>query len=317
MQLQKYKERTEDNVVESTLKPRMSALRKFEGFVGDKEPEPDDVERWIDHLREQFKEGEIKASTIRQYFKSVRYYFETVKGEFDTLEHISRQLPDSDVDHGAYLDEEEWEKLRHGVYNIRNRLIIELMYWYARRPGEICLLNEEDIDLDERTIRFNILKKKKDDRGRPLPWLELKKDREVYKRHQVFRATFEVVDEISHYLLMHIKHSPKKKETIIYDEEEMEVTPLFCGNNARLSYSALWSIVKKEVKKVGIDKNVTPKGMGRHSRSTHLNWQGHTPEEIADQQLVHSPESNVVSGYVHPRKEEDVRPVMGTGEDDG
>lgn len=315
MQLTKYKKRESNRVSERTLKSRLSALNRLEDFVGGGEITVEDVEEWIDHLIDEFEKGNIKSSTIRQYLKSVDYYFEAVKGEYDSIEHIKRRLPDPDVDHGEYLDEEEWEILRSSVDNIRNRLVIELMYWYARRPGEIILLNEEDIDVEEKTIVFNILKKSKDDRGRPLPYIELTRDGEVYDRFQVMRATFELVDEVEYLMNMHLTHSPKKKQTVIYDGEEMEVTPLFCGNNARISYSAVWSMIKNEVKKAGIDKNITPKS-ARHSRSTHLNWQGHTPDEIADQQLLHDPESNVVSGYVHEREEEDVRGVMGTGGDD-
>lgn len=315
MQLTKYKKREKNRVSDRTLKSRLSALRRLEDFVGDGEITIEDVEEWVDHLIDEFDDDNIKSSTIRQYLRSVDYYFETVKGEYDSIEHIKRRLPDSDVDHGEYLDEEEWKKLRANIDNIRNKLVIELMYWYARRPGEIILLNEEDIDIEEETVKFYILKKSKDDRGRPLPYIKLKKDGEVYDEYQVFRATFDLVEEVQYLMRMHIKHSPKKTQEIIYDGEEMEVAPLFCGNDARIAYNSIWSMIKKEVERLGIDKNITPKSM-RHSRSTHLNWQGYTPDQIADQQLLHDPESNVVSGYVHEREEEDVRGVMGTGDEE-
>lgn len=315
MQLEKYKKRESNRVSERTLKSRLSALRRLESFAGNGELTVEDVEDWVDHLIDEFDEENIKSSTIRQYLKSVDYYFETVEGEHGAIEHIKRRLPDPDVDHGEYLDEEEWELLRSTVDNIRNRLVIELMYWYARRPGEIILLNKEDIDMEEKTIRFNILKKSKDDRGRPLPYLELKRDGDVYDKFQVFRATFDLIDEIDYLLDLHMNYSSNSKQTVIYDGEEDEVTPLFSGNDARISYSAIWTMVKRETKKAGIDKNITPKSW-RHSRSTHLNWQGFTPDQIADQQLLHDPESNVVSGYVHEREEEDVRGVMGTGDDE-
>lgn len=315
MQIDTYKKREENRVGDSTLKSRLSVLRRFDQFVDGGEPTVEDVEDWIDHLIDLHNDNQIKASTIRQYLKSIDYYFETVKGEYDKLEHIKRRLPEQDIDHGEYLTEEEWENFRNGIYNRRDRVIIELMYWYARRPGEIRLLNKEDVDLEEETITFNILKKKKDDRGEPLPYLNLKgsPDGGVYERHRVFRATFELIDEVKPHLERYLTSSPNRTEMIEYDDVEMEVHPLFSGNNPRISYDTIWRMVKRETKKAGIDKNIIPKS-GRHSRATHLNWAGHSPEQIADQQLVHDPETNVVGAYVHPRDEDDVREVMGTEE---
>jgi len=316
MQLETYKKREKNNVGDSTLNSRMSALRRFKSFVGeDREAEVEDVEEWIDHLVEEYEKGNVKSSTISQYFKAVKYYFETVLNLHGDLEHIRQWIPSAEVDHGEYLTVDEWNKLRNNVHKFRDRAIIEIMYWYARRPGEVRLLNTEDIDFEEGTITFNILKKERDDRGELLPMMELQRDGETYEKHRVFRATFEIVDEVRFYLRQHLTYAGQRKETIIYDGEEMEVHPVFSANHARMDYHTLWRMFKKEVRAAGIDKNVTPKG-ARHSRATHLNWDGHTPEEIADQQLIHDPETDVIGAYVHPRDEEDVRKVMGTGEDE-
>lgn len=310
MQIEKYKQRERNRVGDSTLQSRLSAIRQFDQFTGKEEPSVDDIEDWIDHLIEKHEQGEIKASTIRQYFKSVKYYFKTVHGADDEdFSHISKWIPESDVDHGEYLTVEEWEKLRNNVYNLRNRAMLETMYWYARRPGEVRLLNEEDVDLEEGTIRFNILKKKEDDRGQPLPTLKLKRDREVYEEHKVFRATYELVDDVRDALEKMMEHSDGRTETIEYDGEEMEVTPLFSANYPRITYDAVWSMIKREAERAGIDKNITPKSQ-RHSRTTHLDWAGHEPGAIARQQLIHDPDSDVVGSYIHPRDEEQVREVM-------
>lgn len=312
MQLETYKKREQNRIEDNTLSQRLSALRRLQSFTGDSdEVTVGDVEEWVDHLIDEHQQERIKASTIRQYLKSVDYYFETVKGEYDAIEHIKRRLPEQDIDHGEYLTEQEWEDFRSNIFHYRNRAIVELMYWYARRPGEIRLLNKEDIDLENGTITFNILKKRKDDRGDPLPYLKLIDDEEVYEKHRVFRATFKLIDEVRPYIERHIDHSPDMTEKVEYNGEEMEVHPLFSANNPRINYHTVWRMIKSESKKAGIDKNIIPKS-GRHSRATHLNWAGHSPEEIADRQLVHDPETDVVGAYVHPRDEEDVREVMGT-----
>jgi len=315
MQLEKYKRRERNSVSESTVSSRMSALKKFRDYIGDKEPEVEDVENWIDHLIEQHEQGGIKASTIRQYFKAVRYYFEKVKNEQDSLDHIVNWLPDQDVDHGAYMTEEEWEKLRNSIHNIRDKAFIEVMYHYARRPTEVLLLNKEDIDFEEGTIKFNILKKEKDSRGEKLPWLKLKEGGETYQKHRVFKATFELLPEVEHRLERLIGFGELAEQKIEYDGEEKVVHPMFKGSKPRLRYASAWNMIKRQAEKVGLDKNITPKSW-RHSRATHLNWAGHSPEEIADQQLVHDPDTEVIGAYVHPRDEDDVREVMSTEGDE-
>lgn len=308
MKLDTYRHREQD-VSEGTINSRMSALNRFEDFIGDKEPEVEDVEEWVDHLIHKHEDGEIKSSTIREYFKAVRYYFEKVKGEFGALEHIPRRFPTKDVDHGEYLTPEEWEHLRSEVYNRRNRCILEMMYWYARRPGEARLINLEDIDFEEKTISFNILKKKKDDRGELLPWLKLKRYGEVYDKHRVYKATFELHPDVEVQIESVLEHHDRRKETVVYNGEEKEVTPLFSAHNARMSYDAIWAAVKKETSRAGIDKNITPKSK-RHSRATHLQWSGVPSDVIAEQQLAHNPETDVIGAYVHPKDEEQVREIL-------
>ena len=314
MQLDKYERRERNSVGDSTVNSRMSAVRKLNNFIGGGEPEVEDVESWVDDMVEKHEKGDMKASTIRQYFKAARYYFEKVKNEPDALDHIVKWLPEQDVDHGAYMDEEEWEALRTSIHNIRDRAFIEVMYHYARRPSEVILLNKEDIDFEEKTIKFNILKKEKDDRGVKLPWLKLKEDEEVYEKYRVFKATFELLDEVEPYLERLVNMTELREQRIEYDEQEAVVHPLFQADSPRMRYATAWNMIKRNAQKVGIDKNITPKSW-RHSRATHLNWSGHSPEEIADRQLVHDADTDVIGAYVHPRDEDDVREVMSPKED--
>lgn len=312
MQLEKYERRERNQVGETTVKSRMSALRDLKDFIGGDEPEVEDVENWVDHLIERHEQGEVKASTISQYYKAARYYFTKVKNEPDALDHIVNWLPEKDVDHGAYMDEEEWERLRRSVHNIRDRAFLEVMYHYARRPSEVLLLNEEDVDLEEGTIQFNILKKEKDDRGEKLPWLELKDENgEVYQKHRVFKATFELLPEVEGRIRKLINFGETREQDVVYSGEEKVVHPLFSANGPRMKYSTAWDMIKRRVERADIDKNITPKSW-RHSRATHLNWSGHSPEQIADKQLIHDADTDVVGAYVHSREEDDVREVMST-----
>lgn len=287
MELETYEKRTRNSVKESTLNSRMAALRKFKNDMNiSGEPSVEDVENWVDKLIEDHEEGEIKASTIRQYFKAVKYYFQTVHGEYNTLDHIPNWFPENDVDHGDYLTVEEWEALRDNAYSAREEVIIELMYEYARRPGEVLLLNLDDIDMEEKTITFPILKK-----------------------DETFRATFELTPTAERVIDNYDMYRSDQKVTAEQEWEEGTVEPLITTNQGRASYDTLRRSVKKMAKRAGIDKNVTPKVM-RHSRSTHLDWAGEAPEAIARHQLIHDPDSDNISNYIHDRDADEVRPVM-------
>lgn len=317
MQIEKYRKRTEQRVADSTMKGRLSALRNLESHMGeDKEPTVEDVEDWIDHLIEKNKQGEVSSRTIREYLKAVKYYFNVVKGENGTLEHITSFLPERNVDHGEYLEVEEWDAVERNTLALVDRVMIKIMYYYARRPGEVRLLNVEDIELpdpedeeDRGSIKFYILKKQDND----LPYLHTSND-----RYRVFRATFEIVDEVERDLreYLHLHDAPKEELKLDdgVDEEVFEATPLFTTSQGRISYSGLRSRFRNIMESAGIEKNVTPKGL-RHSRATHLDWDGENPEIIARQQLLHSPESSSIGNYIHERGEDEVRGVMGSGDD--
>ena len=317
MELDTYKKRVEHNVHESTLASRISGQRHLDEFIGGGEPSIEDVENWVDHMIEEHNQGRMKSSTIREYFKAVDYYFQIVKGEDEVLEHIRKRLPTSDSDPGEFLTEDEWELLKNNVNSYRDKAIIELMYKYSRRPTEVILLNMEDIDLDEDTITFCILKKKKAN-GQLLPVRKYGYNEESGEwdhTHRVFRAKFELEPESRGILENYLKYREDIWESAEIDGEKREVSPVFLGRDGRISYDTVWRMVKVGAKRAGIDKNITPKGAGRHSRSTHLDWAGNSPEEIGRHMLLHDPDTKVIGRYIHERGEDDVREVMTTGEE--
>jgi len=291
MQLEKYEQREKHNVTESTVNSRMSALRQFKEFSNpDGEPEVGDVEDWVDTMVQQYEQGEMKASTIKQYFKAVKHYFRRIHGDAEEIDHIRDWIPVGDINHGNYLEREELDDMRDCAYSYRERATLEMLYWYARRPTEIVLLNKADVDLEEDTIKFPILKK--DDES--------------------FRATYELLSDVKkvleEYLEYRTPHTVKPEQP--WEDEEVE--PLFTTNNGRISYSTIWRNIKDIADRANIDKNISPKSM-RHSRATHLDWDGTNPQIIARQQLLHNPDTTeVISSYIHPREEDNVREVVTT-----
>lgn len=284
MKIESYERRARNSVKEQTLRSRLSALRRLEDFIGeDREPEVEDVEKWAESLIEEYENDEISSATVRQYYKAVRYYYETMGMDPDDINHISKWLPSVKNDPGAYLDKEEWELLRSNAYQYRDDAIIEIMYRYGRRPSEVILINMDDVDFDEGTITFNILKK-----------------------DEPFRATFELIDVVERKIKRYLKHRIRMTVDAEYPWEDGEVEPLFTTGNGRISYDTVRYNIKKIASNAGIEKNIIPKSM-RHSRATHLDWEGTSPEVIARQQLIHEPDSDVIGAYIHDREEDDVR----------
>lgn len=303
MQIEKYEQRAKHNVTEGTLNSRISALNNFKEFVGhDDEPTVDDVEDWVDHLINQYDNDEISSGTIKQYYKSVKYYWKTINGDAEPIEHIRDWIPTGETNHGHFLDRDEWDQMRDSATNLRLSCFIELMYLYARRPGEVRLINLDDITFSEDAepnedgeqigkITFNILKK-----------------------DEPFRATYQLKEPAERAIKDYLRYRSEQTIEGEHPWEDEEVEPLFTTNQGRVSYDTIWKNIKELAQKAGIEKNITPKSM-RHSRTTHLNWAGKSPEVIASQQLVHDPDSDVVGHYIHPRDEDDVREVMSLDEE--
>ncbi len=53
-----------------------------------------------------------------------------------------------------YVNREEWDKLRSGIDNYRDKLIIEVLYATGIRIGELAKLRIEDIDFKERFTKI-------------------------------------------------------------------------------------------------------------------------------------------------------------------
>lgn len=309
MQLEKYKQRSRHNVTESTLNSRVSALNNLRDFVDhDGEVKVEDVEDWIDHLIDKFENDEIKAGTIKQYFKSVKYYWQTIKGDSEPIEHIREWIPTGKTDHGDFLDREEWDLLRSKATSLRLNCFIELMYLYARRPGEVRLINLDDIVFSNPSNDNNVERK---------PVIENVDDENemgtitfnILKKDEPFRATYQLKPQAEQAIKDYLRYRTEMTISPEQPWEEDEVEPLFTTNQGRVSYDTIWKNIKELAQKAGIEKNITPKSM-RHSRTTHLDWSGQSPEVIARQQLVHDPDSDVVGHYIHPRDEDQVREVM-------
>lgn len=301
MSVEQYEKIEKNNVSERTLKTRVSIIQTFLKNV-DGEPTPQDLEDYLSKLIDLNDEGEIKASTVSEYFKSIRRYYNMMLNIDEDIEYLEEWIPEQDSDPGDYLKPDEFNKFRDNLRGFRDKALIDVMYFYSRRPREVLLINDEDIDTEEGEITFNILKKK-DSRDT----VELvTEDDETY---QVFRATFDIPPDSVNSLDKWLKYKPDVERSVTLDGVELDVHPTFCSENGRISYSTVYNTVKQATERANIDKNITPKSL-RHSRITHLDHAGKSPEQIARHQALHSPNSDVIGRYIHEKDEQDVRDVM-------
>ncbi|MBI2675610.1 MAG: tyrosine-type recombinase/integrase [Candidatus Aenigmarchaeota archaeon] len=61
----------------------------------------------------------------------------------------------------GYISEEQVEKLIDATDNLRDRLMLQIMYRCGRRVSEVLLLSRDDILWEDKKIIFSILKRKK------------------------------------------------------------------------------------------------------------------------------------------------------------
>ncbi len=148
---------------------------------------------------------------------------------------IPKKLP-------VYLTEEEIDKLLNinliTPYDYRNKAMFELLYATGLRISELCNLKLTDVDIENCFVR--VFGKGKKERIVPVTDLALK------------------------YLSIYIR----EYRNVILKDKVSEY--LFISNSlTNISRQGFFKILKKECKRTGITKNVSPHVL-RHSFATHL-----------------------------------------------
>lgn len=148
---------------------------------------------------------------------------------------IPKRLP-------VYLTEEEIDKLLNinliTPYDYRNKAMFELLYATGLRISELCNLKLTDVDIENCFVR--VFGKGKKERIVPVTDLALK------------------------YLSIYIR----EYRNVILKDKVSEY--LFISNSlTNISRQGFFKILKKECKRTGITKNVSPHVL-RHSFATHL-----------------------------------------------
>ncbi len=231
-----YERKLSDN----TIKSYLNDLKDFDiYFKGDLlSLSYDDLKKYIASLQDK------NTRTIAHYLTVINSFYlflvndDIIKKnpcEDIASPKVNKKLP-------TFLTEEEVTKLLDinlfTPYDYRNKAMLELLYATGLRITELCNLKLTDVDLGNCFIR--VLGKGKKERIVPVTDLALK------------------------YLVLYAE----QYRNIILKDKDSEY--LFISNSlTNISRQGFFKILKKECKRAGIEKNVSPHIL-RHSFATHL-----------------------------------------------
>lgn len=230
----------ERKVSSNTLKSYKYDLKKFDITFNGKllELNYNDLRKFISSLKDE------NSRTVAHYITVINSFYEFLVDEKIIKENpcsnlespkIARKLPN-------YLTEEEVDKILDislvTPYDYRNKAMLELLYATGLRISELCSLKITDLDVTNCIVR--VFGKGKKERIVPVTDLALKY----------------VVDYCSNYRNIILKNNVSDY--------------LFISNNkTNITRQGFFKILKKECKRAGIEKNVSPHVL-RHSFATHL-----------------------------------------------
>ncbi len=179
------------------------------------------------------------------------------------------------------LSKEQIETLVHACENIRDQLLITLLYESSLRVGECLALWIEDVDVGSRKIHVQ-------DRG------PLSNDAEI--KTPASCRTIDVSDELINHILDYL---------VIVHTDEVETNHLFIKlrgprSGQPLEYADVNDLFRRLKAKTGIDAHAH---LLRHSSLTSLAKHGWRPEHLRER-AGHAQFQYTYQLYVHPTDEE-------------
>lgn len=285
LDLERYEMRAKQ--IWSTVDRRVNQLKKFQDWMqreGFKEADTKALDYYLDHLQQSYD----NPGTINVYFYDVLSYYEAMLIPLDPmqLKRIQRRLPTVPSKKVDFLTKEEVQSLFDQVQgDLKYTAIYSLLYDYARRSGEILQtpaspgLCWEDVDFEQGTITFCILKKKEG----------------------LVPVTYALMGRTLEILKLWYPRRPRteKQRRELNDGEVETVTPVF-----DITQRAVEIMFKKHCRRAGIkrsrrdqtNRKLVPHIL-RHSRITH-EGQDDTPIEYVSKRLAqHSDIKITLSSY--------------------
>lgn len=226
------------NFSKQTIKGYMYSVEKFIGYSTNKGLNENSVK---DYIQTQLK---IKnPSSVRKDLFAIKFFFKKVLNQ-------KLNLPNPKNNHSLpeILTIEEIRSMLKIMSNIKHKLIIKLLYGCGLRVSEIVNLKKEDLNFDEKLIKINLAKGKKD---------------------RFVKIPESIIEELKGYCKIN-------NSDILFPS----------NRGGRLTKDTIQKVVQNSAKKAGIKKRVYPHLL-RHSFATHLLEQG-TDLRIIQKLLGHS-----------------------------
>ena len=194
------------------------------------------------YLFEHFEKLNLSNKSVRRHISSIKGFYkylvmeEIIKN--NPFNYVS--LPKKEIKLPRYLTYEELLEIFHSLeiktnFDLRDRLILELLYATGIRVSELINIKIDDIDIFNQSIK--VLGKGD-------------KERMVYYN--------DVVKNLLYRYLKIYKEFKSSSRYLILNQKGEKIT------TAGISY-----VINKVIKKISFDKHITPH-MLRHSFATHL-----------------------------------------------
>lgn len=226
----------------NTYKWSIKAALRTIGILG---PKKEDVEQYRDYMIEAGK----TRSYVRNICKAFKWYGLYINGDLNVKLPVPnrRKLPE-------YLTEQEVQEILYATDNIRDYAVLSTLAYSGLRCLELCNLNIEDVDIENRVIRVC---NGKGGKSAEIP------------------VSDRCIDAIKQYM----EHRPRA------DDGHSDALFLTIYGK-RITTRRIRTLVKKYARKAHIKKDVHPH-MFRHALATNLLRQG-CPLPFVQRQLRHS-----------------------------
>ena len=113
----------------------------------------------------QLRQRPLAVTSRRRHLSTLKNFFEFLKQTHEDRSRLFKNNPvkskihaiklkEVDVRHTSILKKEEWNALNEVVLRVRDRLMINLLYWGGLRLGELSNLEVKNFDIESKTLCF-------------------------------------------------------------------------------------------------------------------------------------------------------------------
>jgi len=198
-----------------------------------KDIKPEDVEAY---LIKRLDSGR-SLRTVKLEYDTLRKFFRETRGLELNFKFPQERKQKYEIDHKQFLTDEEFERLLKTLKHPRDKALVILLRETGARIGELLGLNVGDVEFNQEYAKLHIRQSK------------------TAEREIVF---VKAIPFVRSWLAVHPDPEPE--------------SPLFVslkGDHGRLTYDAVWLVLRRALRKAGINKRVHPH-LFRHMVATEL-----------------------------------------------